>query len=87
MRNIGKFIFQNEIVGDFGKEFGLIFEKFEDILFDEFGVVLQVIFDGNFGKIIQGFIVCLIFLKMFGGFNIMIVRKYFEMRWGLGFGC
>lgn len=64
-----------------------MFEKLEDIFFDELGVVMQVIFDGNLGKQFFFLIVRMILLKMLGGFNIIVVCKYFEICWGFGMGC
>ncbi|KAI0389104.1 fatty acid synthase subunit alpha [Xylariaceae sp. FL0594] len=82
----GKSTLQNEILGDLGKEFGSTPEKPEDVPLDELSGLMQATFNGQLGKHSQSLIARLVSSKMPGGFNITLVRKYLESRWGLGSG-
>ena len=82
----GKSTLQNEILGDLGKEFGSTPEKPEDTPLDELGASMQATFNGQLGKQSSSLIARLVSSKMPGGFNITVVRKYLETRWGLGSG-
>ncbi|KAI1435266.1 fatty acid synthase subunit alpha [Xylaria sp. CBS 124048] len=82
----GKSTLQNEILGDLGKEFGSTPEKPEDTPLDELAGLMQASFNGQLGKHSQSLIARLVSSKMPGGFNITLVRKYLESRWGLGSG-
>ncbi|KAF2396135.1 hypothetical protein EJ06DRAFT_500524 [Trichodelitschia bisporula] len=82
----GKSTLQNEILGDLGKEFGSTPEKPEDVPLDELGAAIQMTFNGQLGKHSSSLIARLISSKMPGGFNITLVRKHLETRWGLGSG-
>lgn len=83
---IGKSTLQNEILGDLGKEFGSTPEKPEDTPLDELSGLMQATFNGQLGKHSQSLIARLVSSKMPGGFNITLVRKYLETRWGLASG-
>ncbi|KAI0428412.1 fatty acid synthase subunit alpha [Xylaria sp. FL1042] len=82
----GKSTLQNEILGDLGKEFGSTPEKPEDTPLDELSALMQATFNGQLGKHSQSLIARLVSSKMPGGFNITLVRKYLESRWGLASG-
>ncbi|KAI2635524.1 fatty acid synthase subunit alpha [Xylaria nigripes] len=82
----GKSTLQNEILGDLGKEFGSTPEKPEDTPLDELSGLMQATFNGQLGKHSQSLIARLVSSKMPGGFNITLVRKYLETRWGLASG-
>ncbi|MCJ1425967.1 3-oxoacyl-[acyl-carrier-protein] synthase [Sticta canariensis] len=82
----GKSTLQNEILGDLGKEFGSTPEKPEDTPLDELGASMQATFNGQLGKQSSSLVARLVSSKMPGGFNITVVRKYLETRWGLGPG-
>lgn len=82
----GKSTLQNEILGDLGKEFGSTPEKPEDTPLDELSGLMQATFNGQLGKHSQSLIARLVSSKMPGGFNITLVRKYLESRWGLSSG-
>ncbi|TRX96568.1 hypothetical protein FHL15_002470 [Xylaria flabelliformis] len=82
----GKSTLQNEILGDLGKEFGSTPEKPEDVPLDELSGLMQATFNGSLGKHSQSLIARLVSSKMPGGFNITLVRKYLETRWGLASG-
>ncbi|KAI0409561.1 fatty acid synthase subunit alpha [Xylaria palmicola] len=82
----GKSTLQNEILGDLGKEFGSTPEKPEDVPLDELAGLMQATFNGQLGKHSQSLIARLVSSKMPGGFNITLVRKYLETRWGLASG-
>ncbi|KAI0191600.1 fatty acid synthase subunit alpha [Astrocystis sublimbata] len=82
----GKSTLQNEILGDLGKEFGSTPEKPEDVPLDELSALMQATFNGQLGKHSQSLIARLVSSKMPGGFNITLVRKYLETRWGLASG-
>ncbi|KAI1114313.1 fatty acid synthase subunit alpha [Nemania sp. NC0429] len=82
----GKSTLQNEILGDLGKEFGSTPEKPEDTPLDELSGLMQATFNGQLGKHSQSLIARLVSSKMPGGFNITLVRKYLESRWGLSTG-
>ncbi|KAI8623872.1 fatty acid synthase subunit alpha [Xylariaceae sp. FL1651] len=82
----GKSTLQNEILGDLGKEFGSTPEKPEDTPLDELSALMQATFNGQLGKHSQSLIARLVSSKMPGGFNITLVRKYLETRWGLASG-
>lgn len=77
---------QNEILGDLGKEFGSTPEKPEDTPLDELSGLMQATFNGQLGKHSQSLVARLVSSKMPGGFNITLVRKYLETRWGLSSG-
>lgn len=77
---------QNEILGDLGKEFGSTPEKPEDTPLDELSALMQATFNGQLGKHSQSLVARLVSSKMPGGFNITLVRKYLETRWGLASG-
>ncbi|GAW18200.1 Fatty acid synthase subunit alpha [Xylariales sp. No.14919] len=82
----GKSTLQNEILGDLGKEFGSTPEKPEDTPLDELSALMQATFNGQLGKHSQSLVARLVSSKMPGGFNITLVRKYLETRWGLASG-
>ncbi|KAI1168827.1 fatty acid synthase subunit alpha [Nemania serpens] len=82
----GKSTLQNEILGDLGKEFGSTPEKPEDTPLDELSGLMQATFNGQLGKHSQSLVARLVSSKMPGGFNITLVRKYLETRWGLSSG-
>ncbi|KAF4553622.1 Fatty acid synthase subunit alpha [Elsinoe fawcettii] len=82
----GKSTLQNEILGDLGKEFGSTPEKPEDTPLDELGASMQATFNGQLGKQSSSLIARMVSSKMPGGFNITLVRKHLETRWGLGPG-
>ncbi|KAG8530146.1 uncharacterized protein KY384_005629 [Bacidia gigantensis] len=82
----GKSTLQNEILGDLGKEFGSTPEKPEDTPLDELGASMQATFNGQLGKHSSSLVARLVSSKMPGGFNMGLVRKHLETRWGLGSG-
>lgn len=53
---------------------------------DELGASMQATFNGQLGKQSSSLVARLVSSKMPGGFNITVVRKYLETRWGLGPG-
>lgn len=53
---------------------------------DELGASMQTTFNGQLGKQSSSLVARLVSSKMPGGFNITVVRKYLETRWGLGPG-
>ena len=78
----GKSVVQNELIGDFGAEFGDLPDSPEDLPLSELASAVK---SGEvLGKQSSMLISKMISGKMPSGFNLKACTKYLESRWGLG---
>lgn len=80
----GKSTLQNELLGDFGKEFGTLPDAPEDLPLASLAEAVDSKFSGKMGKQTTAIVGKVISAKMPAGFTQSAIRKYLEQTWGLG---
>ena len=80
----GKSTLQNELLGDFGNEFGDMPDSAEDLPLGALADAISAKFSGNMGKQTTSIVGKMISAKMPAGFTQSAIRKHLEDTWGLG---